>query len=199
MRDATPIKWLDEHDDVLREELAKGHSLADAAIELNSRFGMAITRNAAIGRASRMGIKSKTRGGDNMKRIVKPKLAPKIKPKLVAGPIRIEQPRMVREDAEIRCAAIEPRHLTLLELKSKDCRYPYGDSPEPITFCGHPQQEASSYCPAHRALIMRPLHFNTGRERPDFSALLRHSGSGQAAPTTAARLGVISDLEDAAS
>jgi hypothetical protein len=95
---------------------------------------------------------------------------------------------MVREEAEIRCAEIEPLHLTLIELEKGNCRFPYGDSPEPITFCGHLKctpivngvAEESSYCAAHHVLCTKLPTHRTGIERPDIAALMRrrnrHSG-----------------------
>ncbi len=204
--DSITSGWLPEHDNALREWVAKGMSRRDAAAELNEKFGTKFTRSAVIGRCFRRKIKSADRPGDNMK-TVKKKPSPIIKPKIVAGPIRIEQPpRMARDEAEIRCATIEPRHLTLLELQRDDCRYPYGDSPEPITHCGHPKCSVlnsegnaveSSYCAAHHALCTKSLHANTGRERPDIAALKRRS-SAHCAPV-ATRLAALSDREEFAS
>jgi GcrA cell cycle regulator len=42
------------------------------------------------------------------------------------------------------------RHLALLDLEYGDCRWPSGTGP--FTFCGHPQQLGSSYCPSHHRL-----------------------------------------------
>jgi len=55
------------------------------------------------------------------------------------------------EPVRLRCADIDPRHLSLADLQAGDCRYPYGgdEEGEPITFCGHPRHENSSYCTAH--------------------------------------------------
>ena len=52
---------------------------------------------------------------------------------------------------KLRCVGIEPRHLSLLALEARDCRYPYGGDKdgEAITFCGHPRRAGSSYCTAH--------------------------------------------------
>ncbi len=52
---------------------------------------------------------------------------------------------------QLRCVAITPRHLALIDLEPADCRYPYGGGAEgePITFCGHPRREGSSYCASH--------------------------------------------------
>jgi GcrA cell cycle regulator len=67
----------------------------------------------------------------------------------------------VRERAaalQLRCVAINPRHLSLIELEASDCRYPYGGDAEgePITFCGHPRHEDSSYCLSHFHLTNAP-------------------------------------------
>jgi GcrA cell cycle regulator len=63
------------------------------------------------------------------------------------------------ESPKLRCAAVDPRHLSLLELESADCRYPYGgdEDGEAITFCGHARREGSSYCAAHFDLIRNPV------------------------------------------
>ena len=50
------INWAPEHCDALREYLAKGMSYAEAADAINARFDTAYSRNAAIGRAKRMGL-----------------------------------------------------------------------------------------------------------------------------------------------
>nr|WP_276519556.1 GcrA family cell cycle regulator [Bradyrhizobium elkanii] len=59
---------------------------------------------------------------------------------------------------QLRCAAVVPRHLSLLDLKPGDCRYPYGgDSDgETMTFCGHPCRSGSSYCTPHFHLSRDP-------------------------------------------
>ena len=59
---------------------------------------------------------------------------------------------------QLRCVAITPRHLTLIDLEDNDCRYPYGGDTdgEPITFCGHPRREGSSYCTSHFHLTTAP-------------------------------------------
>lgn len=60
--------------------------------------------------------------------------------------------------AKLRCAAVDPRHLSLTELEFGDCRYPYGGDKEgeAITFCGHPRQPGSSYCAPHFHLSRNP-------------------------------------------
>jgi GcrA cell cycle regulator len=68
---------------------------------------------------------------------------PKLKP---------EQP------VRLRCVEVDPRYLTLVELESGDCRYPYGGDRDgdSITFCGHPRRRGSSYCTPHFRLTRNP-------------------------------------------
>ena len=60
---------------------------------------------------------------------------------------------------KLRCVAVEPRHLSLIELERGDCRYPYGgdEEGEEITFCGHPRRPGSSYCTPHFHLSRDPV------------------------------------------
>jgi hypothetical protein len=48
--------WEEAHSVALRDCLEKGMSFAEIARALNERFGTAYTRNAAIGRARRLGL-----------------------------------------------------------------------------------------------------------------------------------------------
>jgi GcrA cell cycle regulator len=43
--------------------------------------------------------------------------------------------------------SVEPRHVSLVDLQSGDCHWPYGDGP--FTFCGCAAVEAKPYCPQH--------------------------------------------------
>jgi GcrA cell cycle regulator len=152
--------WAPEHSDALREYLAKGMSYSEIADALNAKFKTAYSRNAAIGRAKRMGLA----GADRPKEW--PKLAPQAQqPSLRKMRERLDAEFRRRvpifesvEPVKLRCAAVDPRHLSLLDLAPGDCRYPYGGDVEgeAITFCGHPRRGDSSYCTAHFRLICGP-------------------------------------------
>jgi GcrA cell cycle regulator len=98
------------------------------------------------------------------------------KRKRAAAPIRmvkLSRPVLKRAAAlSLRCVAIVPRHLSLLELEAGDCRYPYGGDQEgePITFCGHPRRDGSSYCVSHFHLTRTDL---SAPERSAAKGLLR--------------------------
>jgi GcrA cell cycle regulator len=139
------VAWSEEQSQFLRDLIGNGASFAVAAAEINARFNTNFTRNAAIGRAQRIGLCS-----------VRPRVtAKREKParrrplKTAAGP-RIVPVRPVRETIEVRCAEVEPLRLSLADLQPHNCRYPYGD--RAITFCGHAKSEGSSYCLPHKFL-----------------------------------------------
>jgi GcrA cell cycle regulator len=72
----------------------------------------------------------------------------------------------------LRCVEVDPRHLSLMELRAGDCRYPYGGEVEgeAVTFCGHPQREGASYCAPHFDLTRGP---GSLAERTACTVLLR--------------------------
>jgi GcrA cell cycle regulator len=152
--------WAPEHSEALREYLAKGMSYSEIADAINAKFNTGYSRNATIGRAKRVGLAGTDRPTQW------PKLAPnaqqpslrKIRERLDAEFRRRTPIFESVEPAKLRCAEINPRHLSLLDLTPGDCRYPYGGDAEgeAITFCGHPRREDSSYCTAHFRLICGP-------------------------------------------
>jgi GcrA cell cycle regulator len=151
--------WQPEHSEALKEYLAKGMSYSGIAKAINAKFNTHYSRNAAIGRAQRMGL---VRVGG-----VQDGPAPSIKssqPTLrkmrerFEAEFRRRTPIFESVEMNLRCAEVDPLHLTLLQLAPGDCRYPYGGDAddEAITFCGHRQRLGSSYCRAHFELSRGP-------------------------------------------
>jgi GcrA cell cycle regulator len=155
-----PTNWAPEHSAALSEYLAQGMSYSEIARAINAKFNTTYSRNAALGRAQRMGLGGTGRPRDWAR------LPPKAEqPSL--HKVRERYASMSRwfvpvfepvESPKLRCADVNPRHLSLLELESGDCRYPYGgdEEGEAITFCGHARREDSSYCTPHFHLIRGP-------------------------------------------
>jgi GcrA cell cycle regulator len=169
------FSWAEEHSRALREFLEGGLSYSEIAEALNARFNTAYTRNAAIGRARRMGLS----GDERASRASQPKPKPqpsaaqlkKFRERFFA---QVRGPKIPRRAAmpKLRCVEIVPRQLSLVELEDGDCRYPYGGDREgePITFCGHPRRQGSSYCVPHFHLTIGP---DIETERTGRKALLR--------------------------
>jgi GcrA cell cycle regulator len=165
--------WAPEHSDALREFLARGMTFSEIAKAINSKFKTAYSRNATLSRAKRMGLD----------RSVRPESLPQAKPQLNRlGELRPVEPRTSKfhwsppafeaEPLNLRCVEIEPRHLSLIELERRDCRYPYGGDAEgeAITFCGHPRRPGSSYCTLHFHLSRNP---DAALEHPASTAALK--------------------------
>jgi GcrA cell cycle regulator len=173
--------WEEAHSRALREFVEKGMSFAQAARALNARFGTAYSRNAAIGRARRMGLSGPTQAAGqepphtprrpDLRRLSKARAKnPAVNHVTtkrgatgrLAGPVpkaAAELSTFERAAAlQLRCVAITPRYLQLTDLEDGDCRYPYGGDAEgeAITFCGHPRREGSSYCSSHFHLTSAP-------------------------------------------
>ena len=157
-----PTNWAPEHSDALREHLAKGMSFSEIAKAINSRFNTNYSRNAALGRARRMGLAGEERStspsGDKppaLQGIGEPRSN-----ELRMPAFRWPAPVFEKvKPKKLRCVKIEPRHLSLTDLEHGDCRYPYGgdEEGEAITFCGHPRRVGSSYCTPHFHLSRNPI------------------------------------------
>jgi len=156
--------WAPEHSDALREYLAKGMSYSEIADAINAKFKTAYSRNAAIGRAKRMGLA----GPDRLKDLPEhwPKRPPKteqlrlhkLSERHAAEFMRPMPVFEIAQTVKLRCVPIVPRHLSLFDLEAGDCRYPYGgdEEGEAISFCGHPRRKGSSYCAPHFHLTRGP-------------------------------------------
>jgi len=153
--------WAPEHSEVLRELVAKGLSYSEVTAAINAKFRTCYSRNAAIGRAKRMGIADSDRPKPPP-RACQPQLHRMLERRpseSAASAFRWPMPNFERaEPVTLRCVEVDPRHLSLLELERADCRYPYGgdEEGEAITFCGHPRRNGSSYCTPHFHLTCDP-------------------------------------------
>jgi len=169
--------WPEVHSDRLRELVGEGKSYAIIAGIINAEFLTTYSRMSALGRAYRMGLSSGSRPIDNLV-TRKPKVVKKRYEDKRTSHAAKKPAFEPREVVEIRCEAIEPLGVGLMDLKEGQCRYPYGSGP--FTFCGHTavEQQADEnsrrvflpYCKDHWLLCHKPWHRNQGRPRPD----LRH-------------------------
>ncbi len=164
--------WPPKHCEALREFFASGMSYAGVTRAINAKFNTDYSRSAVIGRARRMGLVGLARSGElpRPQRTNAPRLRLTSERRIAPWPVMPDFEKS--EPVKLRCVAIEPRHLSLLELERGDCRYPYGGDAEneAITFCGHPRRPGSSYCTPHFHLTRKP---KTPAERVAGTAALR--------------------------
>jgi GcrA cell cycle regulator len=151
--------WAPEHSAALRDLFGKGKSFSEIARAINAKFKTTYSRNAALGRAKRMGLDGASRPEAPAHVPPEPNRPTELRPDIRAR--ELHWPKPVFETAKpvkLRCVAVEPRHLSLVELEWGDCRYPYGGDTEgeAITFCGHPRRLGASYCTPHFHLSRNP-------------------------------------------
>ena len=146
------VIWTDEQSEALRTFVAEGLTYRECARAINERFNVSFTRSALIGKAMRMGLTSPAKPPP--KNPPRPKRDPSL-PRYARQAPKAPPPRAV---IEMRCDAIEPLNLNLLDLEAGQCRWPYGEINSDggtILFCGHPIL-CGSYCSAHYQLSIGP-------------------------------------------
>ena len=122
--------WEDAHSTLLRELVDKGVTFSEVARALNARFNTAYTRNAAIGRARRMGLSLPAPTGSSSvfqapKRADVRRISKKRARMAATPPAKSSTPTQQRAASlQLRCVAITPRYLALVDLEPADCRYP---------------------------------------------------------------------------
>lgn len=163
---ANPIKWLPEHDDMLKALVEeKRHSYAQIAARLNAAFGTNYSRNSAIGRANRLELNN-TRPDQNVRPVSRQR--PKLRIVRANGnTTNLKLAYSVERGLETFQAPLEapnPLNLTLHELVATSCRYLTQDGPD-WRFCGHDRQLGYSYCPAHKPLVWIPATDRNARAR----------------------------------
>jgi GcrA cell cycle regulator len=147
--------WTQEQSEALKSLIADRLSLAEAAKIINERFGTNYTRNAAVGKAHRLGIVFPVR--EKKPPYVRKTQRPIVR--IVRANGNSDAMRRITSseaiEIKLRCVEIVPRNLSLIELEACDCRYPTSDD-APFLFCGHPKQAGSSYCTPHHFLCWEP-------------------------------------------
>lgn len=137
-------------DDTRVEELKRWHAQGLSASEIAARmYPGGLTRNAVIGKLSRLGLRRDhvAKNKPRPRRAVKAKVEPVIRldkpPKLHAEPLPVDP---IHEKPTRTVATIE----------RGECRWPIGHPGEPgFGFCGCPAISGLPYCDTHRARAYR--------------------------------------------
>lgn len=139
-REHERLEWSEERDKMLRDLLGMGLSSAAAA----QRMG--ISKNAAVGRASRLGIvygRTADKERASRQNIIPLPRSKKISPSAAVEGMRDVQTRK-DEPVPIGKPGCPP--------EDDACRWVSGDpSSNNWKFCGHPQKDSSVYCAHHHA------------------------------------------------
>jgi len=136
------MAWTDERIQLLQSLWERGLSASQIATEL----GEGITRNAVIGKAHRLGLKSRP---SPLKAV--PPQKPAAKP--------------VKEKKETE------EKITILTLTERICKWPIGHPGEPdFHFCGKKSQPGQPYCAKHAAMAYQSPQSKRDRARNNAAA-----------------------------
>lgn len=138
----TQFPWNAEHIEILKLFVDRGLSSSQIAKEM----GNGLSRNAVIGKLHRLGLHTKI-----------PPTAPLGRSKSLTQsvrPKRFTRKGPLPSDAyQPQTADVVPLNLTLVQLESGQCKFPYGESN--YLFCGHPVMGEEVYCLCHFRLTHR--------------------------------------------
>lgn len=137
---------------------AAGATFGEIGRELSAEFNVRISRNAAIGKATRLGlVQREPRKGSATPR---PRTSFSYLPARRGPKIKAE-PFIVRPGE-----AAKPLHISFGELQHGQCKFPYGDgsAASPFSFCGCPSLPKLSYCSGHYSLTRRAVTPKIERE-----------------------------------
>ena len=168
--------WPDEKIEALRKLVAEGYSFSI----IGDRLG--VTRNAALGKASRMGLctgrgrpgakelrrqrqsqhthlarKGQARPSKRFDFAKKP--SPKQFPKAPTLPTDVAHRSPHGPDT------VAALHIPLINLEPHQCLWPYSDGP--FTFCGHHKVPGTPYCKSHLIRSADPRERDRLEQLPD--------------------------------
>lgn len=119
------MAWSEDRIAKLRELWDKGLSASQIAAELAE----GVTRNAVIGKAHRLGLKSRP------------------------SPVKTEASKPKKAAPKPKIKKEKNKNISLLELNERVCKWPIGHpGEEEFHFCGRDSQPGLPYCPEHCAM-----------------------------------------------
>ena len=137
----TDFVWTDEAIAALCSLITvQGFTSRQAAIVLGAVYGAVLSRNAIIGKATRLGIAAPP----------KPPAPPR-PPKRPRGPYKTK----ARQAAIMLLAPPERRPIGIMELRNQNCRWMTSE----MAYCGEPTADllgGRPYCGYHHAIAYRP-------------------------------------------
>ena len=148
------MSWTDGRIEILRTMWSEKRSAGEIAIVL----GAGITRNAVIGKITRLGLTGM--GGEPYRsppvRVAAAPKAEPISPRYSPDPalVRAKRPPQLIEKI---VAPDDSLRVTIADLKGSMCRWPLGDpSSDDFRYCGSPARHGA-YCAFHGAIAYTPV------------------------------------------
>jgi len=148
---ATTPTWTTERVELLRTHFAAGLSCRQIAAEIG------VSRNAVIGKLSRLGL-TREKTGDELRPRKPRERRGRSVPRL-----QYEMLREVYDEASFTDASVVSEHrCSLFELDKERCRWPVNSEAEAFSFCGNTPLAGLPYCQGHTRLAYRSLARRAG-------------------------------------
>jgi GcrA cell cycle regulator len=154
--------WTDESIAELTRRWMAGESASNIAAALGLK-----SRNVVIGKVHRLGLQRTSQPRKNeLMRAQEAERREKRNERLrqARAELRVlnggradprpygRRERLAGDYSRLRCVEVVPLNIALMDLEHSHCRFPYGDDPATMTFCGHPTIVRKSYCGPHAGL-----------------------------------------------
>lgn len=156
--------WTDEKIAALRDLVAAGHTFGEIGRTLH------LTRNAAIGKAKRLGIAQPGRPveqiNETKRQGLKLRQRRRKRPPSQTRRVRIRTGALISFKTvlapyltDVR-PSIAANPITITQLKYHHCRWPCDGHGATMTYCGGTKLDGSSYCGRHREISIRKNESN---------------------------------------
>jgi GcrA cell cycle regulator len=150
------IAWPEARKEQLRKLWTDGLSCRDIAAQL----GDGLSRNAVIGMVTRMGLSHRPRSGG---RPAKKRPVPRTR---TLPRFAFRTPPARPGHGPVDLPVEQPANpVTLLELTDRSCRWPSGNNPATMLFCGATSVEGQPYCERHCRVAFQQHRNTTQAER----------------------------------
>jgi GcrA cell cycle regulator len=141
--------WTDERVEQLRTLFSDPEIYSNS--EIATKLDCGLSRNAVIGKISRLGLTRFTTNAPGRKTVTKRfRRADGTKQAFNA------RPKITPEPFVIQCTEVVPLNIAFSDLQDGDCRFPYGDNPGTMTYCGLPSLTGLSWCRGHFCIVTTP-------------------------------------------
>ncbi len=146
--------YADELKDYAAAKYGEGMQFGQIALDMTYKFAKEFNKNMIAGILRRKGVLGARRPDRTGPRSLYVKRGRVRKPRLEKI-IRIKIRDLTPRPAPVAVFQGDEIHISLMELTSKSCRWPYGVWETGFTFCGHQKVDKSSYCAGHTKIARK--------------------------------------------
>lgn len=166
------IEWPAERVANLKEFHAAGDYASVIATKLSTIEGITITRNAVIGKVDRLGLSARPKvkkteaelQAARERRRERQNELQRVRRSSSVAYINFKQSSRAEKKTVRDASELPPLNLTLHDLTMRDgrpveCRFITNDDMANATYCGHPVDTETSWCPHHRLKLQPPKNW----------------------------------------